>query len=52
MKTKVNHQSYKTRMRILGHKLGLAELYGSKKDLSDMKRAHANMLHRFYRGAK
>jgi hypothetical protein len=52
MKTKSENYTFKTRLRILGHKLGMAELYGSKHDLTDMKRAHANMLHRFYRGAK
>ena len=44
------YQPFKTRLRSLGHKLALAEMYGTKKDITDMKRAHQAMLRGFYKG--
>lgn len=44
------HQPFKARLRTLGHKLAMAEMYGSKGDLSKMQKAHKSMLRAFYQG--
>jgi hypothetical protein len=41
-----------SRLRALGHRLGKAELYGSKKDLTAAKNAHSKMLDQLYWGKK
>jgi len=46
---KIN-QPFKTRLRSLGHKLAMAEMHGSKCDLSKMQQAHKSMLRAFYQG--
>ena len=38
-----------SRLRELGFKLSMAEMFGSNKDLSRMKAAHAAMLSELYR---
>ncbi|MDC0157304.1 hypothetical protein OAK38_06060 [Verrucomicrobia bacterium] len=43
-------QPLTTRLRALGHELGMAELYGSHKDLTNKKRAHQSMLRAHYSG--
>jgi hypothetical protein len=52
MKDRIKNLPFKTRLRMLGHELGLAELYGSNKDLTAKKRAHAQMLRKFYQGVQ
>ena len=39
-----------SRLRALGHRLGLAEAAGSERDLSKEKSEHAKLLNKFYWG--
>jgi len=39
-----------SRLRALGHRLGLAEADGSERDLSKEKSEHAKLLNKFYWG--